>query len=156
MSEERIREIAEAIVAIDDRRKVLAEQKIRVDQESSETKARLGVLRRKAARSGLYSDREEFEGLTKRQRKLGAASQQIQLEQIYLKDERRRLNIERKSLTSIDSTAAQAETSLVEALGRLRSKYEDFAGDMTRVSSMRAMASRFVKEIGDILSISDD
>jgi chromosome segregation ATPase len=71
---------------------------------------------------------------------------------LELRRERRKLNQEKDEL-SLDIKKVHSEAK--EKLYEVRDRYMSFAADTTRVSSMRAMASKFVEELQGILQSMD-
>ncbi len=93
----------------------------------------------------------DYNRINSRRGQLVKKKTEIELKISELKQRSQKLNSESQS-AKIDLKKKPNE--LVKAnLLELRDKYLSFAADTTRVSSMRAMASRFVEEVQIILSL---
>ncbi len=65
---------------------------------------------------------------------------------------KRKLLISIQSHLKTTSNSLKADENLTNGIIELRDKYSDFAGDHTRVSSMRLMASNFTDELNNIIN----
>lgn len=95
-------------------------------------------------------DNDEYRDICKSQNTLGREKLEIERKLSSLKEDGRKLQ-EDEHRIFIDLKRipdGKAKQTMLE----IRDKYMSFAADTTRVSSMRAMASRFVEEIQLILT----
>lgn len=72
----------------------------------------------------------------------------IEQQLLGIKQTIRRLSLENERAKRTDGTENR---SIVEALVELRTEYQKFSGDRTRVESMRVMASEFCQRLTDII-----
>lgn len=124
---------------IDEERGKLVDKKKEIELELSELNG--------AARSGKLSS-EEYIKVCDRQTVIKQEKYKLEKDILEIKRNMRGLNLE------IDSVRLKARkipnSEVKQLLLELRDKYMSFSADTTRVSSMRAMSSRFVEEINAI------
>lgn len=95
----------------------------------------------------------EYKGIIKAKTILIREKQQLEKSLMELNDELRKKQRERDK---VDLQRKKVPSSAIkDSLLELRDKYMSFAADTTRVSSMRAMSSKFVEEIQSILKYTE-
>lgn len=57
-----------------------------------------------------------------------------------------------KSKLAIEGGVFDSKNEIINKLEKLKSKYQEFSTDQSRVSSMRLMATRFIKEIDEVIN----
>lgn len=91
---------------------------------------------------------ETFEELVLTKNKLIAETHEIDSELIDLKDQIKRCQLLKDELNSNE----QPKTTILEfELTTLRDRYLSFAGDRSRIGSMRAMAAEFASELTKLI-----
>jgi hypothetical protein len=99
---------------------------------------------------GNHLPQDEYNEICQWQRVLGQEKLDIEKKFLEINDKKLKLEKERERLHQ--KIKQLPNSSLNDSLVELRDKYSAFASDTTRVSSMRAMASKFVEEIQSLLN----
>ena len=100
---------------------------------------------------GLHLEDEDYAKVVKRQTEI--KREKLLLEQGIMKI-KRELNSVNQEIDKARLQSKKAPNDAIhQSLVDLRDKYMSFAADTTRVSSMRAMSSKFVEEIQSVLKI---
>ena len=99
---------------------------------------------------GNHLPQEEYNQICQWQRALSQEKLDIEKKFLEINDRKVRLEKERERLHL--KIKQLPDSTVNDALIELRDKYSSFASDTTRVSSMRAMASKFVEEIQSLLT----
>jgi hypothetical protein len=138
--EDKLIRVEEEINAIDQRREPFIIRKKEIDLELSTLV--------NGIRMGRLSPIEYAE-VCRRQNELKSEKHSIEVSISVLKNEIRLKNTEREKIRLLGKKEPNDKRK--EYLIELRDKYTAFAADSTRVSSMRAMAAKFVEEVQIIL-----
>lgn len=139
----------------------LMEKKIRMEAKRNDIEeTRKPLIERKKEIELLLSEytnkvkgrvlpQEEYEHICNEQAKLKREKFEVEKKVATIKEELRKLNSDIDCISlDIKRTSEEAKDFILE----VRDKYLSFAADTTRVSSMRAMASKFVEELQYLLS----
>lgn len=139
----------------------LMEKKIRMEAKRNDIEeTRKPLIERKKEIELLLSEytnkvkgrvlpQEEYEHICNEQAKLKREKFEVEKKVATIKEELRKLKSDIDCISlDIKRTSEEAKDFILE----VRDKYLSFAADTTRVSSMRAMASKFVEELQYLLS----
>lgn len=138
----KLQRLEQQISDIEEKKLPLVNDKRKIEVELNEVNI---VLKEKH-----YSDKD-FNDINSKRGRLVKQKSDIEIQLSNLKQTAKKLHTE-KELLQLDLKKKPNE-AIKENLICLRNEYQSFASDMTRVSSMRAMASRFVEEIQSILKL---
>jgi seryl-tRNA synthetase len=132
--------IEERICEIETKRYPLVLEKQEIESKISDYNRRV---------RGKHLETAEYDSICRKQRDLFQQKRKVERELMELNQQARVLSKDKDDLSlqikKIPDEAAKQK--VVE----LRDKYSSFASDTTRVSSMRAMASKFVEEMQSLL-----
>lgn len=112
--------------------------------KKKEIELELSELNNKIRVNG-FIDQNEYANICKRQDDLKRIKHGVEQQLLSLKQQVRNKQTEKDKLTIQGKKFSSSE--IKQCLLGLREKYMSFASDTTRVSSMRAMASKFVEEL---------
>lgn len=137
--------IEDELRELENKRTPLVDRKKEIELELSEINNKIRV--------GGYLDQNEYAKICERQDFVKREKYKIEQQILGIKRMIREKNGEKDKITLQGKKIGNSEikSSLIE----LRDKYMAFAADTTRVSSMRAMSSKFVEEIQAILKTLD-
>lgn len=128
--------VRESIIRLNEKKAALVEAKQELQDQQS-------IYNRRVR--GKPLPKIEYDSIVKKQAEVGKKTLQIDkgIREVCLDISKRSL-LETEVMNNIDKTTTEKLTSL-------RDKYMGFASDMTRVASMRAMASRFSEDLEEII-----
>lgn len=138
----KIQRIEAEWIKLDDERSELVIKKKRIEAEFSEANAN---LRSMTMMSKEWNDANSLRGQLSRKK----SEIEIQISELNLKA--KRLYAEKESAKI--ELKKKSNEAIKDNLLAMRDKYMAFSSDNTRVASMRAMSSKFVEEIQNILNI---
>ncbi len=108
---------------------------------------------RQSRAAGKRLPNDEYLAICKKQGSLQKALPSVEIELAELAARRRALQVRHEALRTHHTRAG--ESPAMERLRVIRKEYADFAGDATRIASMRTMAATFAEQIGEVLRLHD-
>lgn len=129
----------------------LNEKKRSLGMEKQTLEAQLSVIRNKIRGRVGRMPPPEYQALTRKQGEIYQKVLNINQQIIDIKSEISKKSILEMNIDNELNSSVPEKITITSKLQTLKSKYMAFASDMTRVSSMRVMASQVAEEIDAII-----